>query len=258
MRIEINCSECSRQMAPGEARTVYSRLCAVCEDGVYEFECPNGHRTCTVLRTPKHEVLFTIAANAILDGYFRDAVASFAASLEKYYEFVLRVMARRNKVKPVEFEKTWDMLNRSERQFGAVVIAWLMETGERHTPTPRRMTELRNHVVHQGQIPSNEECKEYGQSVLNTARPMEEILLDRYGAEHKEECFAKARDVEKSKSSPLTVLSIFSAFDRARENDWKLEPALKELEDYRKHIESPIIGTECGRSRTLTRVPPNQ
>ena len=96
MRLEISCTKCSNQIAPGESRTVYSRVCSVRNGGVYEIECPQGHRTTTTLHTPKHEVLYAIGANAFLDGYFRDAIASFAGALERYYEFALRIISRQN------------------------------------------------------------------------------------------------------------------------------------------------------------------
>ncbi len=258
MRLERSCTECSLQIAPGQSRTVYSRVCSIRDDGVYEFECPNGHRTITVLRTPKHEVLYTIGANALLDGYLRDALASFAASLERYYEFALRVIARHRRIEPDTFNVTWRLLSKqSERQFGAFVIAWVSETGKPYTSISKRriddLTHLRNEVIHQGKIPTALECKDYGQYVLDIAAPVEEVLLTDYRAAHKDECFAHSREVRKSSPSPLTVLSIYSVFNTAMKNDRKLEPALKRLEDARKLLQLPIIGTDRTRSRTVTR-----
>ena len=263
MRLEISCFECLQDMAPGESRIAYSRLCSLSDDGVYEFECPNGHRTTTVLRTPKHEVLYTIGANAILDGYLREAVASFAASLERYYEFVLRVVARHRNVAPQEFDNAWKILSKqSERQFGAFVIAWFLETGKHFTSSQRsqinKMTELRNHVIHQGKIPTASECKNYGQHVLDIAAPVEKILLNEYGPAHKDECFANARKVKSPDSSLLTVLSIFSVFENAKKNDWKLEPALKRLNDYREHLQIPETGTDSLRKTMHKRVDPDE
>ncbi|MFN5263084.1 MAG: hypothetical protein ACK5EH_11890, partial [Pseudanabaena sp.] len=95
MRIEIVCNICSDDKSEEQSSFVsYSRLCSIRDDGIYEFKCPEGHRSTTVLRTPKHEVLFAIASNALLDGYLRESIASFAASLERFYEFVIRVICR--------------------------------------------------------------------------------------------------------------------------------------------------------------------
>jgi len=258
MRLEISCNECSLEIAPGESSAVYSRVCSIRDDGVYEFECPNGHRTITVLRTPKHEVLYTIGANALLDGYLRDALASFAASLERYYEFAVRVIARHKGIEPDNFNAAWSSLSKqSERQFGAFVIAWVLETGKPYTSISKtrieNLTRLRNEVIHQGKIPTPSECKNYGKYVLDIAAPVEEVLLSDYEAAHKDECFAHARALKKSSPSPLTVLSIYSVFNTAMKSDRKLEPALKRLEDARKLLQLPIIGTDHTRSRIVTR-----
>ena len=104
--IEINCNVCSHDKSEEKTYFVrYSCLRSVRDDGIYEFECPEGHRSITVLRTPKHEVLFAIASNALLDGYLRESIASFAASLERFYEFVIRV------INPVHLE-TWSFSSR--------------------------------------------------------------------------------------------------------------------------------------------------
>jgi hypothetical protein len=34
-------------------------------------------------------VLFDIGANAVVDGYYREAITSFSASLERFYEYFL-------------------------------------------------------------------------------------------------------------------------------------------------------------------------
>ncbi len=257
MRLEISCSKCSDQIAPGESRTVYSRICSVCNDGVYEIECPQGHRTITVLRTPKHEVLYTIGANALLDGYFRDAIASFAGALERYYEFALRVISRQKEIAPDALESIWKVMSRqSERQFGAFIVVWLLETGKPYTSLPQaqidKQTTLRNDVVHKGKIPTLKECVKYGEYVLDVVAPIEQVLLANYAAAHKDECFAHARDVSKAKSSPITVLSIFSVFNAALQSAHKLEPALARLRKLRERDGYPIVGSEYSKSRVVT------
>jgi hypothetical protein len=257
VRLEISCTECSDQIAPGESRTVYSRVCLVRNDGVYEFECPQGHHTTTVLRTPKHEVLYTIGANAFLDGYFRDGIASFAGALERYYEFALRVVSRQKEFAPDAFEAIWKVMSKqSERQFGAFIAVWLLETGKPYTSLPQKeidkQTNLRNDVVHKGKIPTLEECVDYGQYVLDVVAPIEQVLLANYAAAHKDECFADARNVSKAKSLPITVLSIFSVFNASLQSDCKLEPALTRLRELRKRDGFPIVGVEYSKSRAVT------
>jgi glutamyl/glutaminyl-tRNA synthetase len=177
----------------------YSRLCSIRDDGIYEFKCPEGHQSLTVLRTPKHEVLFTIASNALLGGYLRDAVASFAASLERFYEFAIRVICREKAISQQEFEKCWKSISKqSERQLGAFTMLWFVEMGDPPNLLSNKMVELRNQVIHQGKIPTYQNCIEFGQAVIDVISPIERKMLDRFPASHKDECFALAGSVRKT------------------------------------------------------------
>lgn len=52
-------------------------------------------------------MLFEIALNAIVDGYQREAVSSFAASIERFYEFAIRVLTRTSQVPRDIIESAW-------------------------------------------------------------------------------------------------------------------------------------------------------
>ena len=250
MRLETSCSKCSEQIAPGESGDVYSRVYSVCDDGIYEFECPQEHRTTTVLRTPKHEVLYTIGANAFLDGYFRDSIASFASALERYYEFSLKVISRHKKIAPETFKETWGfMSNQAERQYGAFMAVWMMETGKPYTALSKKhiedLSKLRNGVIHKGDIPTPEQCLEYGQYVVDIVAPIEKVLLADYAAAHKDECFALFRAESTKRATPITALSIFSVLDAALKNDdKKLEPIIARLKEVRTYKGNFSVGVK--------------
>ncbi len=70
------------------------------DDGIYEATCPEGHKTYTLLQQLLFEVLFDIGAYAITDGYYREAVSSFTASLERFYEFYVKVISLKYGVSP--------------------------------------------------------------------------------------------------------------------------------------------------------------
>jgi len=257
MRLEISCSKCSEQIALGESGVVNSWVYSVSDGGIYEFECPQGHRTTTVLRTPKHEVLYAIGANAYLDGYFRDAIASFASALERYYEFALKVISRHKDIVPATFEKTWGfMQNQSERQYGAFITVWMMETGKPYTALSKTKinywSKLRNGVIHQGKIPTPQECLEYGQYVVDIVAPIEKILRNEYAVAHKDECFAHFRDESSKRAAPITALSIFSVLDAALESDDnKLDPIIARLIEIRVRKGIPSIGVEFLKTTTV-------
>ena len=62
-------------------------IASVSDDGRYEIRCQAGHLSTVFLDNLKFELLFEMGLNALLDGYPRDAVSSFASSLERFYEF---------------------------------------------------------------------------------------------------------------------------------------------------------------------------
>jgi hypothetical protein len=119
------------------------------------------------LPIPAFELLFDFGCAALLDGYAREAVTSFAASLERFEEFTCRfLLARRN----VSFEVVdgwWKQVaKKSERQKGSFVALWISEFFREPPLLPRKLDELRNNCVHAGRIPPESEAKEYGEAVL--------------------------------------------------------------------------------------------
>src|SRR5450759_1525283 len=93
------------------------------DDGRYELKCSFGHETTTVLQQQKFEILFEIGAHAILDGYYREAVSSFTSSLERFYEFAIRVFLEKSSKSDDLFQSCWSKVSsQSERQLGAFVF----------------------------------------------------------------------------------------------------------------------------------------
>ena len=230
----------------------YSRLYSVRDDGIYEFECPEGHRSTTVLRTPKHEVLFTIASNALLDGYLREAIASFAASLERFYEFVIRVICRAKSISQQDFEKCWKLVSKqSERQLGAFTMLWFVGMGDPPVLLSNKMVELRNQVIHQGKVPTDQDCISFGQAVIDVIAPIERKMLDKFPDSHKDECFALARSTGEKRIQPFAVLSIFSLLDAAIQENVKLESCLERLRSHREMQGMPLMGLELVRAKTI-------
>jgi hypothetical protein len=144
----------------------------VSDDARYEFTCDQGHKTTTVLQNQKFEVLFEIGLNAILDGYYRDSVSSFAASLERFYEFSIRVFLRASSISDASIEECWkEVKNSSERQLGAFYFLWLSNFQVAPHLLPGKWVNFRNRVIHQGKIPARSEAISFGVEVLNTIRP---------------------------------------------------------------------------------------
>ena len=147
------------------------------DDGVIEATCHLGHRTIIVIQQTKFELLSEMAIKAIADGYFRDAVASFAGSLERLHEFFVRATLHKNAVPNSEVSLSWKaMANQSERQLGAFIASYAQETKQSPRLLPQTQTEFRNKVIHKGKFPSRAEVVEFGESFLECAVPVMRLL----------------------------------------------------------------------------------
>lgn len=204
MRVLINCIDC------GLAGTGVMGLATaeVEEDGVYFLECANGHRTASVVQVLHFELLFESAALALHDGYYREAVASFAAALERFFEFYVRVVCAANEIPGEELKTFWRApLNRSEPQSGAFALAHLLQTRKAHTFAD---PEFRNSVIHRGHFPTRERTYEFGKGVYDTIiRLMDELhnsvptaFTDEYVRAHQKR-FEEARSSPKHSSLAL-------------------------------------------------------
>jgi hypothetical protein len=161
MRIRLVCAECDPRpsVSPWFVETIR-------EDGLYTGKCPQGHDLLLATQTLRHEMLFEIALNAIADGYYREAVSSFAASVERFYEFAIRVFCSSRAIEQSAFEEAWrKVASQSERQLGAYVFLHLLEFGAPPPLLSNRMTELRNDVVHRGSLPERTGALTFGGAV---------------------------------------------------------------------------------------------
>ena len=165
-------------------------FCIICDCNIqtrykqnkrYKVKCQNGHDQNILLLNDNFEILFSIAVNAIMDGYFREAVSSFAASLERFYEYYLRVVCRYHQV---HIEDAWkDVASQSERQFGAFTFVYLMENSLKPPSLNNKNREFRNNVIHKGIIPEENEVIDFGQSIIDIIYPILREMQKRYETE---------------------------------------------------------------------------
>lgn len=151
----------------------YPKYVELRDDGRYEFTCDKGHTTITVVQEQKFEVLFDLGAYAILDGYYREAIASFTSSLERFYEFFIKVCLFDDGLSKEVFDIAWkNVSQQSERQLGAFIFLYCKSFSKSPTLLHQKQVKLRNDVVHKGKIPTREEAVAYGESVLNVIMPI--------------------------------------------------------------------------------------
>jgi hypothetical protein len=183
MRIPLACMKCFQERGTPDDIVYPAELQ---DNGLYRMTCRAGHETVTSAQEQKFELLFELAAHAIVDGYYREAVLSFTSSLERFYEFYIRVICRKHGI--VEsissFDDAWrNVAAQSERQLGAYIFVYLLENGSPAQLLPQNLITLRNNVVHRGKIPTKKEASDYGQSILELIVPVLNALKTKY-ADH--------------------------------------------------------------------------
>ncbi|MFI5305260.1 MAG: hypothetical protein ACHQYP_10775 [Nitrospiria bacterium] len=170
MQIPILCMTCSHDQ---EAPSFESHQAVLRNDGLYYLECPRGHKTVSCLQEQKFEVLFDVGVNALIDCYYREAISSFATSLERFHEFCIAVICNNKKVSQEVFSKAWkNVANQSERQFGAYIFVYMTQFGEMPPLLKNKSVDFRNAVIHKGKIPSYEEAVNFGEEVLTLVHPV--------------------------------------------------------------------------------------
>jgi hypothetical protein len=171
LKLQIYCNECIKKFVASGGKELHLLRWAnvlVQDDGVYEITCSHGHKSVTTLSAEKFEILFELGANAILDGYYREAVSSFAASLERFYEYFISIVSLKSNVPTPEFESAWNSVkSQSERQLGAFIFLWLSELKKPPPELSNKMREFRNDVIHKGKIPIKDEVLAFGNAVLH-------------------------------------------------------------------------------------------
>ncbi|ACO45247.1 hypothetical protein DEDE109153_10015 [Deinococcus deserti] len=145
---------------------------------IHDLQCTAcGAAYCLFVRKQKFEVLFDLGTRALMDGYAREAVASFAAALERFFEFYIRAFVlEQASGKDEEFDvavnrldTTWrHVVSQSERQIGMFALAYLLREGQE----PDFLTgkalgaDFRNRVIHRGYLPRRAEVDEYAARIF--------------------------------------------------------------------------------------------
>jgi hypothetical protein len=188
MKVKIVCSTCVREflanpIAGNTAMHGVEVATPFQDSSLYEVTCFNGHVIRTVLQNPKHELLFESGIHALRDGYYREAVSSFAVALERFYEYSIRVLLSLSidEIGKDNFEKTWKAISKqSERQVGAFYVLYLninkrppvlfdaaflkthkIQLGiEGNDPA-----KFRNKVIHEGFVPTYSQAVAFGEGV---------------------------------------------------------------------------------------------
>jgi hypothetical protein len=145
----------------------------IVNDLSFALRCPEGHSQRCVWHVPRYELLFESGALALVDSYPREAVTSFAVSLERFYEFWLQAVLAQRGVDETAWLASWKQVKQQERQLGAFVLMYRLELGKVAPLLPEDpWVKFRNNVVHAGYWPSAAEAQEYGERVVAYVCPL--------------------------------------------------------------------------------------
>lgn len=216
MKLPIMCQKCIEKIENTESVDV-SKIAKIefRDDGRYEITCPNGHTSVTILQEQKFEVLFDIGTYAINDGYYREAVSSFTSSLERFYEFFIKVILLHENITTGMIDSTWKLVDsQSERQLGAFIFLYI----EKFKKQPELLqnkklksynaTQFRNEVIHKGKIPTREEAIGYGQIIFDLIDPMIKEMKTEYQDAIDKEVFYHLNTSRSDPSEQHSTISI--------------------------------------------------
>jgi hypothetical protein len=166
MHITISCPLCNRD---GDFQ--FTVPLQPQNDCIYKLICPKGHEFRANILYHHFQLLFEVAINATVDGYYREAIGSFTASYERYMELFLKICSTIREIRPEDYESSWKLIaKQSERQLGAYVISYLNDFKKPPVILKDKSVNLRNQVIHQGYFPDREETIAYGDEVLGIIR----------------------------------------------------------------------------------------
>jgi hypothetical protein len=185
MLIPVFCGECVKAALASNTLLVEEHMVPVAEiqdEPVYQVKCSKGHNTKCLVQHVKFELLFDLGFNALIDGYYREAVSSFASALERLYEFAIRIFISDSATDEL-FEQTWKKVaNQSERQLGAFLFLYLDKIKKIPAVLSENDILFRNRVIHKGYISSKDESVAFGEAVRTIANEVISCMRNLYGS----------------------------------------------------------------------------
>lgn len=215
MKLITSCSQCIFENIKDPSPSIV--VLEINQEGYYDITCDKGHTALLFLQEEPFELLFDSGILALLDGYNREAVASFAASLERFHEFCIRMILLHNGIAEEEIDVAWKTVSKqSERQLGAFSFLYLAEFKTKPIKFDEKNSRFRNNVIHNGHFPNFDETKKYGQAVfsyiLEILTEMRENCWDGYG----KVVTKRQRDYYRKNNTPekqISVQTIQTTFD---------------------------------------------
>lgn len=179
MRVFASCMSCQQELGHPSFEPIFAPYY---EDRLAPIRCSRGHDSMLMLQSLKFEVLLESGAAALAAGFTLEAVASFSAALERFFEFCTRTMLIHQGLPASDIEAVFSEMSRqSERQLGAFLTMHRLVLGTAYAPS-KKIVEFRNAVIHKGQIPTPAEVDDFCTKVYTEVLRTTKALKDRCGA----------------------------------------------------------------------------
>ena len=162
----FHCIHCSpNQDDSSEKEGYYAEI--INDQFVSSFTCSEGHENIIIIASHRYEILYLIGCRALIDGYYREAISSFSASLERIYEVFIKAKLLTDSVSEESMKGAWKKVSsQSERQLGAFIFLFTQHFKTKPELLHDNLVKLRNEVIHKGKIPTKDEAIKYGQEIL--------------------------------------------------------------------------------------------
>lgn len=186
----VMCGECTEELTaiagsiPHGGIPVPTRVVPVQTVGLYRCVCSRGHSVVMIADFQQFELLFESAMEAFVDNYYREAVSSFVASLERFYEFAIQTLLLASGTKLETIDSMWDTVsNQSERQLGMYIGLYTQAYNRPPNVLSSNQSSFRNSVIHKGHFPSPQEVFKFADSVYNILNiGLKELRTDHHDA----------------------------------------------------------------------------
>ena len=167
MKFRAYCSQCVKNSSAID----FDAFISISEADLYKFECTHGHLNLFELQVFKFEILFESGLCAIRDRYYMESTLSIAAALERFYEFVVKIILKKQKFSGESIETCFKTMSKqSERQIGAFTVLYFSTFREMPQLLKPAMIKFRNDVVHKGYLPTEAETLIFAEEVYNTIK----------------------------------------------------------------------------------------
>lgn len=175
-----------------------------------------------VVTVEKFELLFASGLSAYIDGYYREAVASLAAALERYYEFSVWFELLHHGLTAEQIRPLWKPVSgSSERQLGMFIGLRGLHPDLTEALLPQADVEFRNAVIHRGSFPDEKRTRAFAERVYAIiyaeVRRLQSISLDLISAVEGVFADALMKEVQGEATTIvnlLTPLSLRATSDR--------------------------------------------